>query len=651
MDSGQWTVTNDAERNRLIRVSERTSPRTSAGNLSAVHCPLSTRVTFALLAILLATASPLFSGSSNSLLDISSDGRYLACSNRDSGTVTVVDLSAGKNLHEVKVGSKPEGVSFLGGSYTLAVAAYASDKIVFVDVANGETLGETEVFDEPYGVVSNRNGSKLFITLDYPGQVVEIDPATRKMLRTIGSGKFLRGAAISSDDSRLFVTEYYTGSVLAFETTSGQHIDTWPGTGNDNLARQIAIHPSRPKAYVSHIRSRVTAVHGEGSIFPYVSIIDTGVVDGTRRKRVPMDAFIGNRVTANPWEAAVSPDGKQFFVVFAGTDDMYACDVVNDDYREIAYRGTVQLGHNPRAVRVAPDGKTVYVYNALDFEVVAYDTSTLRPTAKWTVTDNPLGDEILRGKILFYSALPPMVGRRWISCSSCHPDGEPDGRTWHNPEGLRNTQSLAGMAWTHPIHWSADRDEVQDFEHTIRGPLMQGRGLISGPVNESLGPPNRGRSADLDAMAAYSNSHHFPLSPHAKSGLSDAAKRGRDLFFSKETRCAECHSGPLFTDSRPGVKFAMHDVGTSHDDKSEKLGPTYDTPTLLGVYRTAPYLHHGKAETLADVLTKFNREDRHGKTTHLSESQVADLVEYLKALPYEDPEPAARSAGLVEVRK
>ena len=46
------------------------------------------------------------------------------------------------------------------------------------------------------------------------------------------------------------------------------------------------------------------------------------------------------------------------------------------------------------------------------------------------------------------TALEPMVGRRWISCSSCHPDGEPDGRTWQNPEGLRNTQSLAGMAWT-----------------------------------------------------------------------------------------------------------------------------------------------------------------------------------------------------------
>jgi DNA-binding beta-propeller fold protein YncE/cytochrome c553 len=618
---------------------------------STIHRPPSTHILASLVVWLFVTTSPLLAGSSNSLMDISSDGRYLACSNRDSGTVTVVDLTAGKKLHEVRVGSKPEGVSFLGSGHTLAVAAYADDKVVFVNAASGERTGETEVFDEPYGVVSNRDGSKLFVTLDYPGQVVEIDAVSRKVVRTFGAGKFVRGAAISSDDTRLFVTEYYTGSIVAFDLASGKQVDSWPGTGNDNLARQIMLHPSRSKAYLPHIRSRVTAVHGEGSIFPYVSIIDTGTGEGTRRKRVPMDAFIGNRVTANPWEGAVSPDGKQFYVVFAGTDDMYACTVVDDDYREIAYRATLQLGKNPRAVRVAPDNKTVYVYNALGFEVVAYDTANLRPVAKWSVTDNPLGDEILRGKILFYSALQPMVGQRWISCSSCHPDGDPDGRTWHNPEGLRNTQWLAGMAWTHPIHWSADRDEVQDFEHTIRGKLMQGRGLIAGPVQKELGPPNRGLSADLDAMAAYSNSHHFPISPHAKGGLSAAAKRGRDVFLSKETRCAECHSGPVFTDSRPGEKFTMHDVGTSHDDKSEKLGPVYDTPTLLGVYRTAPYLHHGKAETLADVLTKLNRDDRHGKTSQLSAAQIADLVEFLKALPYEDPEPAAKAAGLVEVRK
>ena len=244
-----------------------------------------------------------------------------------------------------------------------------------------------------------------------------------------------------------------------------------------------------------------------------------------------------------------------------------------------------------------------------------------------------------------------MVGRRWISCSSCHPDGEPDGRTWHNPEGLRNTQSLAGMKWTHPIHWSADRDEVQDFEHTIRGPLMQGRGLIRGSVNDSLGEPNRGLSEQLDALAVYSNSHKLSLSPHAKGGLSEAAQRGRELFFSAETKCSSCHNGPFFTDSRPREpqEITRHDVGTGEDDPSELMGPAYDTPTLLGVYRTAPYLHHGRAASLHEVLTKYNSADRHGKTSHLKPEQIRELVEFLKSLPYENPESVAKQTGMKKV--
>jgi YVTN family beta-propeller protein len=398
----------------------------------------------------------------------------------------------------------------------------------------------------------------------------------------------------------------------------------------------------------------VTAVHGEGSIFPYVSAVDTAQdnpSEGKRRRRIPMDAFRGALVTANPWETAIAPDGKSLFAVFAGTDDMFVCNVIDDDYRELDYRQYIRLGKNPRAVRVSPDSSTVYVYNALDFAVVVLDAKSLKTVATIPVAANPLGDELLRGKVLFYSAQQPMVGRRWISCSSCHPDGDSDGRTWNNPEGLRNTQALFGLAWTHPVHWSADRDEVQDFEHTIRGPLMQGRGLMAGALNRELGEPYKGRSPDLDAVAAYTNSHRHTLSPYSKSGLSDAAKRGREIFNATETKCATCHAGPVFTDSRPGPMRMMHDVGTGADDPKEKIGPTYDTPSLLGAYRTAPYLHHGKAESLADVFTKCNPADKHGKTSHLSAADIADLVEFIKALPYEDADSAAAQAGLIKVER
>lgn len=603
------------------------------------------------LVCLIASSAAVHAGFSNSLLDISADGTLLAAANRDNGTVSIVDLAKNEVLREVPVGAKAEGVTFVGRSHNVAATAYADDKVVLFDADTGTVGGEVEVFDEPYGIVSSADGTKLYVTLEYPGQVVEIDVASRRVSRTLPAGPFIRGLALSPDGKQLFVTEYLTAAVVALDLVTGTAVDRWPGSASENLARHVALHPTRPKAYIPHIRSRVNVNRGEGSIVPFVSVIDTDPGEGRRRKTLPMDSFTSVLVVANPWETALSPDGKLLVAAFAGTDDIYVCDVIDDDYRELGFRKVSNVGHNPRAVRFATDGKKFYVYNTLDFNVVTYDAENFRRQGTIKVCENPLGDEILRGKILFYSALQPMVGRRWISCASCHPDGDGDGRTWQNPEGLRNTTALYGMAWTHPIHWSADRDESQDFEHTIRSQLMQGRGLIRGRVNEALETPNKGRSADLDALAAYSNSHKVPFSPFAKRGLSDAAKRGRELFQGAETRCTECHGGPYYTDSTPARPFKLHDVGTGTDDPSEKMGPTYDTPTLLGIYRTAPYLHHGKAQTLEEVLTTYNAADRHGKTSHLTKAQIADLVEFLKSLPFEDPEPAAKAAGLVKIER
>ena len=103
--------------------------------------------------------------------------------------------------------------------------------------------------------------------------------------------------------------------------------------------------------------------------------------------------------------------------------------------------------------------------------------------------------------------------------------------------------------------------------------------------------------------------------------------------------------------STPSPSIVRHDVGTGGEDPSENMGPKYDTPTLLGVYKTAPYLHHGKAATLRDVVTTRNNADRHGKTSHLSGGEVDDLVEFLKALPYEDPEVAAKELGMNKVER
>jgi YVTN family beta-propeller protein len=596
-----------------------------------------------LLACLPAAAS---AATSNSLLDVSPDGGLLLAANADNASVTVVDARAGKALREIKVGREPQGVTFIGTGPLAAVTSYRDNLVVLFDAQDGRVLARIPVADEPYGIVADPRGKRAWVTHEYPGTVSEIDVGARKVVREIKAGAFLRGLALAPDGQRLYVTEFYTGILRAVDLASGKVVDSWKGHSTDNLSRNVVLHPRRPKAYLSHIRSRVGIIDGGGSIFPQLSICDLRPGAGKRRTSIGLDTYNGVHVVTNAWEAALSPDAKRIYTIYAGTNEMNVSDVVDDDYEEISrVGGPVQLGKNPRAVRVSPDGRRVYIYYALDFAVGIHDAATMRLVNTVKVCGPPKTPEWVRGKILFNTATSPMSARRWVACSSCHPDGHADGRVWQNPEGLRKTTALFGLAHTHPLHWSGDRDEVQDFEYTIRSPLMAGRGLLAGAVRPKRGfemvelhEKTSGRSKDLDALAIYCNSFDFRLSPHAPAPgkLTPAAEHGKALFFSKAVGCATCHGGPYYTDSSLKT-MKRHNVGTGGDDPSEKMGPEYDTPTLLGVYRTAPYLHHGKAATLRDVLTTCNKGDRHGRTSHLKAGEIDDLVEFLRSLPYEPP--------------
>jgi YVTN family beta-propeller protein len=593
----------------------------------------------AALLLLLAAGVPLPAASS-SQLSLSQDGSRLAVANIDSDTLGIVDTGGRSLVKEIPVGRRPECAAFAGGTGKVLVTLYKDDALAVVDVAEGRVTVKIPVGDEPYGVVASRDGTRAWVSLDYPGTVVEVDLEAAKPKRSFQVGGFARGLALSADERRLFVTGYYTSLLSIIDLETGSVIERFEGESADNLSRHVVLHPSLPKAYLPHVRSRITNPHGEGSIFPLLTVVSLDA--GAERKRSPiaMDTFNGFNAVANPWETAVSPDGKRLYSVYSGTNDMHVCEVLDDNYRELSRKATLPVGNHPRAVAVSPDSGTVYVYDTLDFRIRIIDAESLKSVAFVPCATRKKSESWVRGKLLFNSALQPMVGRRWISCSSCHPDGQTDGRTWHNPEGLRNTTGLAAMHDTHPLHWSADRDETHDFEYTIRGPLMQGRGLYPGKPPAELAEPMTGKSADLDALAEYCVSFVPSRSPHAAGPgkLTPAAERGKTLFFREDVGCARCHSGPSYTDSAPVKPYRVHDVGTGREDESEKLGTAYDTPTLLGIYRTAPYLHDGTAKTLREVLVERNREDRHGKTSHLSPAEIDELVAFLQSLPYEDAE-------------
>ena len=87
--------------------------------------------------------------------------------------------------------------------------------------------------------------------------------------------------------------------------------------------------------------------------------------------------------------------------------------------------------------------------------------------------------------------------------------------------------------------------------------------------------------------------------------------------------CSSCHPAPLFTDMK------KYNVGTGIEQESNK---EFDTPTLVEAWRTAPYLYDGRAVSLREVLTLYNKDDKHGKVSALDEQQLEDLIEYLLSI-------------------
>jgi cytochrome c peroxidase len=125
---------------------------------------------------------------------------------------------------------------------------------------------------------------------------------------------------------------------------------------------------------------------------------------------------------------------------------------------------------------------------------------------------------------------------------------------------------------------------------------------------------------DAQAIDAYLMSLEPDPSPYLVKGkLTKSALRGKKLF--NEAGCLICHPPPLFTD----LKMYNVETGTGQDK-----GKDFDTPTLREVWRTAPYMHDGRAATMHDVLTSHPPAAIRGKTYTTKEKD--ELAEYILSL-------------------
>ena len=620
------------------------------------------------------TATP---PSKSSLLALNPAGTELWVVNPDANSVSVLSVNTNgvAKLAEIVVGRQPRTLAFSPDGARVYVACQGTNELWALDAVARNVVRRIAVGHEPYGVAVSASDGRILVSNEGEGTVTVISSAlvVKKILRVADTP---RAVAVTADGCFAYVTHFLTrgavGAVTEINLTTltvsravplvmdSSPDTTSSGGGVPNMLSAIAIDPAGRAVWFGGLKAntgRGLFVNGEmprpenttRGFFGKVNL--AGAREEMERR---IDANDSDSVSA----IAFPPNGRWAFVTHQGAGtlsvyDLSAATLIRPgDGNTVSFAARIDLGHAPQGIVVSADGQRGYVANYLSRDMRVLDLSNPRTPAILTTvptTTEPLPSAIANGKRLFYRSREPRHSRgNYIACASCHADGGGhDGRSWdftNRGEGVRNTTDLRGHGGlVHgPVHWSGNFDEIQDFENDIVR-FFGGTGLAQDgqPPNPPLGASNSGRSADLDDLAAYVSSLIEPVrSPfrNADGTLSDAARRGKALFLSQGLRCASCHVPPRFTDSvvtPDPANFVRHDVSTLTPASGSRLGGLLDgldTPSLLGLWDSAPYLHDGSAATLPDVLTTKNPTDRHGVTSTLSTNQVADLVAYLLSL-------------------
>ncbi|HEX3758252.1 MAG TPA: MbnH family di-heme enzyme [Kofleriaceae bacterium] len=287
--------------------------------------------------------------------------------------------------------------------------------------------------------------------------------------------------------------------------------------------------------------------------------------------------------------------------------------------------------------------------------------------ASFPVPRVPDGNPMSAAKVelgchLFYDTR--LSGNQTQSCASCHvqahafagPDATELGSTGES--GRRNAMSLANVAWNSVQTWA--NPELVELEQQALVPMFGEAPVelgLAGMEQTLIGriraePAHASRFAEafpaladpvtidtiVQALGSFDRAIISDRSPYDRfvagdeGALSDAAKRGLELFFSEKLECHHCHGGFNLTASYRSMDTApegfvhyfnngLYNVdgagGYPATDRGllDISGETKDmgkfrAPTLRNVAVTAPYMHDGSVATLDDVITMYARGGR-----------------------------------------
>jgi sugar lactone lactonase YvrE len=581
----------------------------------------------------------------------------LFIANRLGRSISVVSQGDLVELRRLEVGIEPNGMAFTFDSRTLlVVSATAPDSattgvLTAIDTSTFQTLWSVPVGEEPRGVTVIP-GDRALVSLYKKGEIVEVDLKSRSL---VSSEIGLYGAA---NASRVAAPPASTSTSTPRTSARSTPVSTFSPRAMADLvatpdgqrvfapvvwAREDAIarRPTSSGGYYSGggpcsvgavATAGIVTVETQGAPTPAVDDLTSCASSVLPDESHPSSVLVGAPAAGSgfqgPTVGVVDPSGNWLFVVNRESSNLVVVPTNRRSGPDIALgsavRASAPIGAGSDGVAVTKDGTTAYVYSQFDHRVETITAVGTGPSATIAATGRPLvvasdtlSPDLAEGRRMFFSATDRRLSSRStvVACSTCHLEGREDGHVWQFPDGPRQTPSLAGrkLLSTAPYHWSGQFDTIQKFDlHTITE-RMGGDGLDERETNQL--------NTFMDQLPAAEN-------PHQTTAEVETLARGKVAF--EKAECGSCHSGALLTNNKLAVVGSASLRGLNPDNGAV-LNGGFNVPSLIGVGRTAPYMHDGSGGSL-EQRVNYNPDDAHGKTSKLSEEEKAELVRYLKSL-------------------
>jgi len=502
--------------------------------------------------------------------------------------------------------------------------------------------------------VPGPDGQRLYVCDRFDDDVAFLDVPARAATRRVQVQREPFAAALTPDGRYLLVANHLHAGradadsvaavVSVVDTVSGEVVKELRLPNGSGALQDLRISPDGRHAVVTHILARyhlpTTQLERGWMNTNALTLIDLDTMEILNT--VLLDNV--DRGAANPWGVAWSADSARLLVAHAGTHELSVInfpgllerlaklpakpdpnrpgdylaasrsrtDVPNDLAFLNGLRDRLALPEGDRGPRgVAVIGTRAYVACYFSDSLAVVDFAAERPRFEsFALGPRPEPTLARRGEFYFHDATICFQG--WQSCASCHPgDGRVDALNWDLlNDGMGNPKNNKSLLLAHRTPPSMSVGVRETAETAVRAGL---RHILFTVQPEEV----------AHAMDEYLKGLEPVPSPHlVNGGLSPAARRGEKVF--AKAGCAACHPAPLFTD------LQSYEVGTRA--ATDSANDPFDTPTLVELWRTAPYLHDGSAATLREVFVPRNTGDQHGKTSDLSALELDDLCAYLLSL-------------------